>query len=146
MEKEKPQNFDNHARFVPAFHFFVLPVLLVNFVNSFFPLRHGVSYHSVFGVLLAAALLTLALTARTFALTAQDRVIRLEMRLRMAELLPMDLKGKINEFTLSQLIALRFASNEELPELARQVLQERVTDRTKIKKMVKNWRPDYLRV
>jgi hypothetical protein len=145
MEKEKPQSFDNHARFVPAFHFFVLPVLLVNFVDSFFALRRGVSFHSVFGILLAAAFLTLALTARTFALAVQDRVIRLEMRLRMAELLPMDLKGKINEFTLGQLVALRFASNEELPELARQVLQDRVTDRTKIKKMVKNWRPDYLR-
>jgi hypothetical protein len=145
MGKEKPQNFDNHARFVPAFHFFVLPVLLVNFVNSFFPLRHGISYHSVFGVLLAAALLTLALTARTFALSVQDRVIRLEMQLRMAELLPMDLKGKINEFTLSQLVGLRFASDAELPDLARRVIEERVTDRTAIKKMVKNWRPDYLR-
>jgi hypothetical protein len=145
MEKEKPQNFDNHARFVPAFHFFVLPVLLVNFVNSFFALRHGISFRSIFGILLAAAFLTLALTARTFALAVQDRVIRLEMRLRMAELLPTDLKGKINEFTLGQLVALRFASNEELPDLARQVLQDRVTDRTKIKKMVKNWRPDYLR-
>jgi hypothetical protein len=145
MGKEKPQNFDNHARFVPAFHFFVLPVLLVNFVNSFFPLRHGISYHSVFGVLLAAALLTLALTARTFALSVQDRVIRLEMQLRMAELLPMDLKGRINEFTLSQLVGLRFASDAELPDLARRVIEERVTDRTAIKKMVKNWRPDYLR-
>jgi len=145
MGKEKPQNFDNHARFVPAFHFFVLPVLLVNFVNSFFPLRHGISYHSVFGVLLAAALLTLALTARTFALSVQDRVIRLEMQLRMAELLPMDLKGKIHEFTLSQLVGLRFASDAELPDLARRVIEERVTDRTAIKKMVKNWRPDYLR-
>jgi len=123
----------------------VLPVLLVNFVNSFFPLRHGISYHSVFGVLLAAALLTLALTARTFALSVQDRVIRLEMQLRMAELLPMDLKGKINEFTLSQLVGLRFASDAELPDLARRVIEERVTDRTAIKKMVKNWRPDYLR-
>jgi hypothetical protein len=94
---------------------------------------------------LAAALLTLALTARTFALSVQDRVIRLEMQLRMAELLPMDLKGKINEFTLSQLVGLRFASDAELPDLARRVIEERVTDRTAIKKMVKNWRPDYLR-
>jgi len=86
-----------------------------------------------------------ALLARIFALSVQDRVIRLEMRLRLAELLPMDLKGQINEFTVAQLVGLRFASNEELPELARRVLQDRITDRTAIKKMVKNWRPDYLR-
>jgi hypothetical protein len=99
----------------------------------------------IFEVLMAAALLTLALTARTFALSVQDRVIRLEMQLRMAELFPMDLKGKINEFTVGQLVGLRFASNEELPELARRVLQDRISDRAAIKKMVKNWRPDYLR-
>ncbi|MGB6429258.1 MAG: DUF6526 family protein [Candidatus Acidiferrales bacterium] len=145
MGKEKPQSFDDHARFVPAFHFFVLPVLFVNFVASFFPLRHGISFRSVFGVLLAAALLMLGLTARTFALTVQDRVIRLEMRLRMAELLPMDMRGKIDEFTVGQLIGLRFASDAELPDLARRVLEEPVTDRTVIKKLIKNWRADYLR-
>jgi hypothetical protein len=145
MEKEKPQNFDNHARFVPAFHFFVLPVLLINFGRSWYFLRHGVTRGMIFEVLMAAALLTLALTARTFALSVQDRVIRLEMQLRMAELFPMDLKGKINEFTVGQLVGLRFASNEELPELARRVLQDRISDRAAIKKMVKNWRPDYLR-
>jgi hypothetical protein len=145
MEKEKPQNFDNHARFVPAFHFFVLPVLLINFGRSLFLLRHGITRGGIFEVLMAAALLTLALTARTFALSVQDRVIRLEMQLRMAELFPMDLKGKINEFTVGQLVGLRFASNEELPELARRVLQDRISDRAAIKKMVKNWRPDYLR-
>jgi hypothetical protein len=145
MEKEKPQNFDNHARFVPAFHFFVLPVLLINFGRSLYLLRHGVTRGMIFEVLMAAALLTLALTARTFALSVQDRVFRLEMQLRMAELFPMDLKGKINEFTVGQLVGLRFASNEELPELARRVLQDRISDRAAIKKMVKNWRPDYLR-
>jgi hypothetical protein len=145
MEKEKPQNFDNHARFVPAFHFFVLPVLLINFGRSLYLLRHGVTRGMIFEVLMAAALLTIALTARTFALSVQDRVIRLEMQLRMAELFPMDLKGKINEFTVGQLVGLRFASNEELPELARRVLQDRISDRAAIKKMVKNWRPDYLR-
>jgi hypothetical protein len=145
MEKEKPQSFDNHSRFVPAFHFFVLPVLLINFGRSLFLLRHGMTRGMIFEVLMAAALLTLALCARTFAVSVQDRVIQLEMRLRLHELLPMDLKGKINEFTLGQLIALRFASNEELPELARRVLQDRISDRAAIKKMVKNWRPDYLR-
>jgi uncharacterized membrane protein YciS (DUF1049 family) len=145
MEKEKPQNFANHARFVPAFHFFVLPVLLINFGRSVYVLRYGIRFHSIFGALFALALLMGALLARVFALSVQDRVIRLEMRLRLAELLPMDLKGQINEFTVAQLVALRFASNEELPELARRVLQDRMTDRAAIKKMVKNWRPDYLR-
>jgi hypothetical protein len=145
MENEKPQNFQNHARLVPAFHFFVLPVLLVNLVNSFVALRHGISYRSIFEILLAFALLTLALTARVFALTVQDRVIRLEMRLRLAQLLPMDLQGKINEFTAGQLVGLRFASDAELPDLARRVIDEKLTDRTAIKKLVKNWKADYLR-
>jgi hypothetical protein len=123
----------------------VLPVLLINFGRSLFLLRHGITRGGIFEVLMAAALLTLALTARTFALSVQDRVIRLEMQLRMAELFPMDLKGKINEFTVGQLVGLRFASNEELPDLARRVLQDRISDRAAIKKMVKNWRPDYLR-
>jgi uncharacterized protein DUF6526 len=145
MEKEKPQNFKNHARFVPAFHFFVVPVLLVNFGRSLYVLRYGISFHSVFGVILALALLTLAFLARIFALSVQDRVIRLEMRLRLANLLPADLQGQIKEFTVGQLVGLRFASDEELPDLARRVIQDRITDRAAIKKMVKNWQADYLR-
>jgi len=93
----------------------------------------------------AAALVTGGLCFRLFALKVQDRVIRLEMRLRMERLLPADLKARIEDFTVGQLIALRFASDPELPDLARRVLNDKVTQRKAIKQMVKNWKPDYLR-
>jgi hypothetical protein len=79
------------------------------------------------------------------ALTVQDRVIRLEMRLRLAELLPAEMQPRIPEFTVAQLVSLRFASDAELPALAKKVLDEKINDRKAIKKMIKNWQPDELR-
>jgi hypothetical protein len=139
------QSFENHARFVPAFHFFIAPVLLINFIWSLVRLRDGLSFASAMNVLVAAALLTLAFVARIFALTVQDRVIRLEMRLRLAGLLPADLQPRIGEFSIAQLVSLRFAGDEELPALARQVLEEKLDDRKTIKRRVKNWQGDFLR-
>jgi len=86
-----------------------------------------------------------ALFARMFALTVQDRVIRLEMRLRMQQVLPQDLRGRIPEFTVGQLVSLRFASDAELTALARKVLDEKLTDRKTIKKLIRDWQPDLLR-
>ncbi|HYB60751.1 MAG TPA: DUF6526 family protein [Methylomirabilota bacterium] len=145
MEKEKPQDFAHHGRLFPPFHFFVLPVLLVNFVYSLIELKHGISFSSILLVFVAAALLTLAVASRVATLAVQDRVIRLEMQLRLAKLLPGDLQKRIVEFTPEQLIGLRFASDEELPELAKKVLDEHIADRKPIKKLVKKWRPDYMR-
>jgi len=146
MANEKPQNFKNHARLMPAFHMFVLPVLLLNAGDSIYTLvRVGITYHTVVGVLVAFALLAFAFSARLFALTVQDRVIRLEMRLRLAEVLPVDLRPRIPEFTVSQLVSLRFASDAELPALARKVLDEKLNDRKAIKQLIKNWQADYLR-
>jgi hypothetical protein len=145
MSKGTAQNFKNHAKFVPAFHFFAGPVLMVNFVWSTVRVIRHLSPENVLAAFVAAALLTLAFLARIFALTVQDRVIRLEMRLRMMEVLPMDLKPRIPEFTVGQLVSLRFAGDAELPALARRVLDEKLTDRATIKKMVQNWQPDTLR-
>ena len=74
MSQEKMQNFENHARFVPAFHFFIAPVLMINFIWSLVQLRNGFGFASAMNVLVAAALLTLAFVARLFALAVQDRV------------------------------------------------------------------------
>jgi len=146
MANEKPQNFKNHARLMPAFHMFVLPVLLLNAGDSIYGLvKIGITYQTVVGVLVAFALLAFAFSARLFALTVQDRVIRLEMRLRLAEVLPVDLRPRIPEFTVSQLVSLRFASDAELPALARKVLDEKLNDRKAIKQLIKNWQADYLR-
>lgn len=146
MANDKTQSFANHTRFVPPFHFFILPVLLVNVGWSLYSLRYGFSFTSIFNVVLAIALLMLGLFARLFALTAQDRIIRLEMRLRMTEVLPPDLRARFPEFNIDQLISLRFASDAELPALARKVLEEKVSKRKTIKQMIQNWQGDYLRV
>jgi hypothetical protein len=140
------QNLANHAKFVPAFHFFAVPVFVIHFVWSLFRLRTlGFSFAGVFGVLFAAALVVLVFEARLFALAVQDRVIRLEEQLRYARLLAPDLLARTAELSMSQIIALRFASDAELPALTSKVLEERLTERKAIKQLVKNWKPDFLR-
>ena len=139
------QNFKNHAKWVPIFHFFIGPVLMVNVVNCIIRAYHNFDYERVFGVIVAIALLMLSFEARLFALKVQDRVIRLEMRLRMRELLPADLQSRIPDFRPGQLVALRFASDAELPTLARKVLDENLTDQRSIKMLIQNWQPDHLR-
>jgi hypothetical protein len=139
------QNFENHTKLVPAFHFFVLPVFLINLIWSIVHAVRSFSAHSAFSVLLALAFVLLALLGRMFALTVQDRVIRLEMRLRMMQLLPQELRPRILDFTVDQLVSLRFASDAELPALARKVLDENLTDRKAIKKLIRNWQADFLR-
>jgi hypothetical protein len=139
------QNFANHTKFVPAYHFFAVPVFVANFVWSLFRLRTlGFSFAGVFGVLVAAALVVLVFVARLFALAVQDRVVRLEEQLRYARLLPADLLARTAELTMGQVIALRFASDAELPALARKVLDEKLVERKAIKQLIKNWKPDYL--
>ncbi|MGC2333141.1 MAG: DUF6526 family protein [Candidatus Acidiferrales bacterium] len=142
---EKTQNFENHAKTVPAFHFVVLPIFLLNIIWSIVRVVRQPSFGTTVSLLVAIALLLLALTARMFALTVQDRVIRLEMRLRLQQLLSQDLRPRIPEFTLDQLVSLRFASDAELPELAPKVLDEKLSDRKAIKKLIRNWHPDFLR-
>jgi hypothetical protein len=140
------QNLANHVRLFPPFHFFVLPVLLINFGWSLYRLKTwAYSVDGFLVVAVAAALLAGFLSARIFALTVQDRVIRLEEHLRYARLLPADLQPRIGEFTVAQFVSLRFASDAELPALARKVLDEKLTQRKAIKQLVKNWKPDYLR-
>lgn len=146
MANQKPQNFQNHARYVPPYHGFVLFVFLINLGWTIYRLsKSAFTFESVLAVLMAAALIVLFFYARIFALTVQDRVIRLEMRLRMAALLPADLRLRIPEFTVGQLVGLRFAGDAELPGLARKVLDEKLNDRKAIKQLIKDWQGDYLR-
>ncbi len=146
MAEPTPQTYQNHARWVPAYHFLALPILLLNLVWSLYRLVASFSLETVVGLLLAVAIVLGVLFARTFALAAQDRIIRLEERLRMQALLPDELKPRIDEFTTGQLIALRFAGDAELPGLARRVLDEKITEQKPIKEAIEVWRPDYQRV
>ena len=142
---EKVQNFENHAKFFPLFHFVAGPLLFANLVWAIVRLVRVFTGPNLQGVILAIGVVALAFAARVMALKVQDRVIRVEMRLRMAQLLPPDLSARIPEFTVSQLVALRFASDAELPELSRKVLQENIQDRTVIKKMIRDWQADLVR-
>jgi len=143
---EQQQSLQNHVRMIPAYHYFIFGAFGINLALSAMDLFSAPSLRTVAGVLTAAALIVLAFYARVFALKAQDRVIRLEMRLRMRELLPADLQRRIIEFTPRQLVAMRFASDAELPDLAAKVLAGNVQDTKAIKSMIKNWQGDFLRV
>ena len=144
MANEKAQTFENHTRQVPIFVVGNL-VLLVSLVGRLVNLRHGISFGSVMNVLVIAAVIALFVMARNSVVAVQDRVVRLEMRLRLAGVLPSDLVPRIPEFTVAQLVSLRFACDAELPVLARKVLDEKLNDRKAIKRLVKNWQADYLR-
>jgi hypothetical protein len=140
------QNFSNHTRFFPPFHFFVLPVMLINFGWSIYRWKvAGFSLDGFVSLVVALALLLGFACVRRMALSVQDRVIRLEERLRYERLLPADLKPRIADFTVSQFASLRFAGDAELPALARKVLDEKLNDRKSIKQLIKSWKPDYLR-
>ena len=146
MANQKPQTFQNHTRIVPLYHQFVFFVFVINLGWTIYRLVKDVfSWGAIVNVLVAMALLVVFFYVRIFALTVQDRVIRLEMRLRLTGLLPADLRPRIPEFTVAQLVALRFASDAELPALARKVLDEKLTDRKAIKQLIKDWQADYLR-
>lgn len=139
------QDFKHHVRFLPPYHFVVGPILLVNLGYHAWMLTKAQDWPSILRALVALALVMLFLFARFMVIRVQDRVIRLEERLRMERLLPADLKGQIDRFSVDQLVSLRFASDAELPTLARTVLDKGMTDRTEIKKMITNWRADYFR-
>ena len=140
------QNFENHARFVPAYHYFAVPIFVVNFLGSLYQMwKLGFSIEGIFGVVLAAAFVVLVFRARLFALAVQDRVIRLEELLRYERVLPEELRWRSDELTVNQFVSLRFASDEELPALMRKVLDEKLAERKAIKQLIKSWRPDYLR-
>lgn len=142
----REQSFENHRSLVPGFHrvaAFLVFLPLVWFVYR------AITQFSVDAVMLVSLTLGLILTglyARVFALRVQDRVIRGEERARMARLFPPELAGRIDDLTTDQLVGLRFASDEELPDLTARVLRGEFADRTAIKGAIRNWRADNERI
>ncbi len=139
------QDYENHVRIVPGYHYVAFGIFAINLLWSLYRVIRFFGAESVVSLLLAVGFLLLFFYARIFALTVQDRVIRLEMAMRFAQCLPPDLMSR-GELDIGQVVALRFAGDEELPELVRKVLAEKLTDRKTIKKLIKHWRPDLLRV
>ena len=152
MAEKKPQTFANHTRFDPWFHFFLLPVfgllLILSIIHFIAHITEGGlrdQFHAVLLIVLALAFLVAVFKIRLYSLKVQDRVIRLEERLRLASLLPEPLRSRIPELTEGQLVALRFASDAELPKLVERALSEKLSP-ADIKKAIQSWRPDYWRV
>ncbi len=145
MAEKVPQSLSNHARFDPPFHFFVLPVFAITVIVAIVDLVRYPSLSAAWLVVLALAAATAVVKFRTYALKVQDRVIRLEERLRLAILLDKPLRTRITELSESQLVGLRFASDAELPALTARALSEKLS-RADIKKAVTQWRADYWRV
>jgi hypothetical protein len=146
VSQTERQSFSSHARLVPGFHYGVVGALSLNFLWSMVRLYRVPGLDASMGVVTAAGLLGLLFYARMFPLRAQDRIIRLEMSLRLASLLTPDLRARAVSLRPGQLVALRFASDAELPGLVRQVLDENLTDRREIKRRIREWQPDHLRV
>lgn len=146
MAEKIPQTFANHAKLVPGYHYVLALLLVINLGWQGWTLFRSPSLGSVIGLTTAFAILMIAFYARVFPLQAQDRLIRLEERLRMQRLLPDDLPSRVESLTPGQMVALRFASDEELADLTRQVLDEGIEDRTEIKKRIRTWRADIHRL
>ncbi len=145
MAQQTPQTFENHTRMLPAYHYVAFPLIALNVFFTLYMAVTDFSWANLMAFGLAVGLILFFFVARMMAVTVQDRVIRLEETLRMRALLPADLQPRLGEITVKQLVALRFAGDDELPALARTVLDEKIADQTAIKKMVQHWRADYLR-
>jgi hypothetical protein len=141
---QSPQNLENHRRYVPLYHFVLFGIALLLLGLTIKRMVSHFSFDNVSEFLLVVALVLVGFFARSFAVTVQDRVIRLEVRLRLQALAP-DLAARFDEFTPVQFTALRFAGDDELPALARQVLDGKLIKSVEIKKQIRNWKPDNLR-
>lgn len=144
------QTFATHRKFVPGYHFATFGILVSNFLWSVYraiwPIPGMPIFDRLLAVLVAIALMLIAWYLRVFPLRAQDRVIRLEESHRLERLLPSDLRARMGELTTGQLIALRFAGDAEVVDLTRVVLDQKITGQDDIKKKIRDWRADHLRM
>lgn len=140
------QSYANHRKFAPLFHFVGLPLMGIVLVLASEPFREDPSRATALPALMAVFIAITFMLTRTFALGVQDRVIRLEERLRLERLLGDDLREPARALTTEQLIALRFASDEELPDLVRRVLAGELESQKAIKQAIGSWRPDHQRI
>lgn len=139
------QTYKNHGRLVPVYHIGVFGILVINLFYSGYLLVQNAGTASVIGLLMAVGLILMFFSVRVQILTVQDRVIRLEMRLRLQALLPREVAARAEQLPVKQLVALRFASDAELPGLVNEVLAGQLTTGKDIKLRVKDWQGDFLR-
>jgi hypothetical protein len=142
----KPQNLANHVRVVPAYHLALTLLLAVNLAYWVYAASRHFGLESLVGMSTSVALFLLFVYVRVFPLTVQDRVIRLEMRLRLERLLPAEQMKRFDGIEPQQLVALRFAGDAELPGLVQRVLAGELKTSAEIKREIKDWQADWLRV
>ncbi len=145
MPDNKTQTYANHTRFDPPFHFFLAPVALVYLGLAARNLYLHPGGGTGFGLLFAIAIVVGLVRMRTYSLKVQDRLIRLEERLRMQGVLPAELQPRVVELSESQMVGLRFACDGELASLVKRALEEKLTNK-QIKQAIVVWRPDTFRV
>lgn len=143
---EETQSYANHTRWHPPFHFVLFPILLLHFLYAAYRLYQTPDFMHVEALLLSFGLLLLMLLVRVNPLKAQDRLIRLEEQLRYQRVLPADLAARAAQVPVRFMVALRFASDEELANLVQQVLDRKFEKTAEVKKAIKVWRGDYFRV
>jgi hypothetical protein len=144
----QPQNLKNHTRFDPLFHYFVLPMLLLNLVFAIYATIHawpGYMHTHLWWIVMSVVFLGMAGLSRSSALRAQNRIIRLEEQLRLADLVDEERLDLVDRVTMRQYIALRFASDAEVSDLAARAVAEGMTPK-QIKEAIVTWRPDHDRV
>lgn len=145
MSKSTSQSFKNHGRLDPLYHFFLAWIFLANIVVTIVYAVHHFCFYSIWLVVMSSAAFLLVFKLRLYPLKVQDRVIRLEERLRLQALAPEEWHSQIYRLTEDQLIGLRFAADDEVVELAKQALEHNL-NRKQIKQRIKDWRPDTWRV
>ncbi|HSP15122.1 MAG TPA: DUF6526 family protein [Thermoanaerobaculia bacterium] len=146
MPTEPAQSYVTHRRYHTIYHFVTLPILIINFIVTIVVAVRSFSLLALWNVVVAFALMMLVVIVRFYATKNQDRIIRLEEIVRLFRVLPPEMHPRIGELSTGQLIALRFCSDEELPELTRAILSGEVRGRENIKRRIRNWRPDRQRV
>ena len=139
-------NYKTHRAYDPLYHFFVLPVLGINVLMAAYFLYRRPVVINIWAVIFALALVALAWRVRFFPLLLQDRIIRLEETLRLERVLPADLRPGVSGLSTGDLIALRFCTDEELPEHVRAIYAGEYKGREAIKSRIKSWRPDTHRI
>jgi hypothetical protein len=143
---DTPQSYENHTRWHAPFHFFLAPVLVTNVIVAIVQLVRDPGLDRAWWLVVSIALVVMAALVRVNPLRAQDRLIRLEESLRYYQVLPEELAQRAASLTTAQTVALRFAPDEELEGLVREVLEGRLTKPGDIKRAIKGWRADTLRV
>jgi uncharacterized protein DUF6526 len=146
MSSEIAQTYETHRRYHPVVHFVILPILSINVIVAIVFAARYFSLFAVWNAIVAMAIAGLAFIVRFYATKNQDRIIRLEEMVRLSRVLPEDLRKRVGELTIGQLIALRFCTDEDLPELTRAILAGEIRSRENIKRRIRNWRPDTQRV